>query len=82
MAPVNFMFNRQGCIRVALDKSTGTFGELMDVALENGATDYDEALKLQGSDTAYFWVSYVICESCYSSSRIFSSHSFTATHRT
>ncbi|KAF8969813.1 YebC-like protein [Flammula alnicola] len=55
MAPVNFMFNRLGCITVALDKSSDTFGGLMDLALENGATDYDEALKLQRPESAYFW---------------------------
>lgn len=56
MAPVNFMFNRLGCITVGLDKSSDTFGGLMDIALENGATDYDEALKLQRPEVAYFWV--------------------------
>ncbi|KAF8201522.1 transcriptional regulator TACO1-like protein [Pholiota molesta] len=55
MAPVNFMFNRLGCITVALDKSSDTFGGLMDIALENGATDYDEAHKLQRPEAAYFW---------------------------
>ncbi|KAF9483817.1 YebC-like protein [Pholiota conissans] len=55
MAPVNFMFTRQGCITVTLDRSSDTFGGLVDVALENGATDYDEASKLQRPETSYFW---------------------------
>ncbi|KJA27375.1 hypothetical protein HYPSUDRAFT_35257 [Hypholoma sublateritium FD-334 SS-4] len=44
MAPVKFMFSRLGCVTLELsDTSSDTFGHIMDVALENGATDYDEA---------------------------------------
>lgn len=56
MAPVKFMFNRLGCVTLELsDTSSDTFGHIMDVALENGATDYDEACE-NTQQAARFWV--------------------------
>ena len=56
MAPVNFMFNRLGCVTLELsDTSADTVGSIIDIALENGATDYNEAIK-ETQQAARFWV--------------------------
>jgi len=59
MTPVNFMFNRRGCVTVSLDSSSEKLDGLM-VAVENEATDVDEMPVALAQDSTEeeqtFWV--------------------------
>ncbi|CAA7267648.1 unnamed protein product [Cyclocybe aegerita] len=48
MTPVKFMFERQGLVTVALDKSIdGEFDKFFDIAIENGAEEVNERPDLE-----------------------------------
>ncbi|CAA7265190.1 unnamed protein product [Cyclocybe aegerita] len=58
MTPVKSMFERQGLVTVALDKSVGGgFNKLFDIAIENGAEEVNERRDLETEEHIIYEIS-------------------------